>query len=117
MRLIDADNFKITHDNYEQDAFGSGFYLQGQMDVLDSIDDAPTITPKPVWISINDRLPEVGEEVLVFTNGCIRVWSLIQPDKESADVCWEDDYGYFQCDEGIKTVTHWMPLPEPPKEE
>ena len=69
------------------------------------------------WISINDRLPEVDKEVLVLTNGCIRVWSLIQPNKELADVCWEDDYGYFQRDEGIGMVTHWMPLPEPPKEE
>jgi hypothetical protein len=48
------------------------------------------------WISVEDRLPEEGEHILVcYSDG----W-----------IC--DQYTPF--DDG---VTHWMPLPEPPKGE
>ena len=70
--------------------------------------------PIPVWISVRDRLPPLDKEVLVYTNGNIRVCSLIRPSHETADVVWEDDYGYWDDDEGIAAVSHWMPLPEPP---
>lgn len=65
------------------------------------------------WISIKDRLPEEGE--LVLTNR-----------GASSDLRMEVDYlVYFE--DGHKTwsctrekeqslVTHWMPLPHPPKE-
>lgn len=43
--------------------------------------------------------------------------ALIRPDKETADVVWEDAYGYWDDDEGVAAVTHWMPLPEPPREQ
>ena len=67
------------------------------------------------WISVEDRMPPIDTEVLVFSHGNMRVCSLIRPDKETADVVWEDAYGYWDDDEGVAAVTHWMPLPEPPK--
>ena len=68
------------------------------------------------WISVADRLPPIYKEVLVFSHGNMSVCSLIRPDEETADVIWEDAYGYWDDDEGVAAVTHWMPLPEPPKE-
>jgi len=68
------------------------------------------------WISVEDRLPPIDTEVLVFSHGNMNVCSLIRPDEEMADVVWEDDYGYWDDDEGVAAVTHWMPLPKPPKE-
>ena len=66
------------------------------------------------WISVGDRLPEIGDEVLVLTEfKDIRIYSYMRIDQETADVVWEDDYGHW---EEIASVTHWMPLPEPPKE-
>lgn len=59
------------------------------------------------WISTKDRLPEEGQEVLVSTkskNGQRNV-----------------DKGYYLPEEsrfvhrGIAEVTHWRPLPEPPR--
>ena len=60
------------------------------------------------WISVKDRLPEeaVMEYIIYATNGIdVRssVWSHGH---------WIDDEGYWLDD----YVTHWMPLPEPPKE-
>ena len=75
------------------------------------------------WISVNERLPEIDEYVLIY-------WKLQKDKKEggywdmleiakvesithrkdSVSVSWID------CDYNAKTPTHWMPLPEPPKE-
>ena len=56
------------------------------------------------WISVEERLPEEDTEALAYRSGNIAVefrWAK----------CWEND-ALSNC-----TVTHWMPLPEPPKGE
>ena len=68
------------------------------------------------WISVEDVLPQLDEDVLVFSHGQISVCSLVRPDYETADLVWEDVYGFWDDDEGISAVSYWMPLPEPPKE-
>ena len=59
------------------------------------------------WISVEDRLPEDQEEVLV----CTRLKNGIR----------NIDKGYMAIDRfihrGHAEVTHWMPLPQPPKGE
>ena len=60
------------------------------------------------WISANHRLPESGERVLCMCRaGIYEVlkWSYIH-------WAWYNTSHYFMKD----FVTHWMPLPEPPKE-
>ena len=67
------------------------------------------------WIPVTERLPAVDEEVIVFAYGSMmRIWSLHRLDQETADVCWECEDGMW---DDAEVVTHWMPLPEPPKEE
>ncbi len=69
-----------------------------------------------MWISVNDRLPNSNKKVLVYCKnerdeyvgvGYYRNWMgkywFDSENKEPFEVC-----GY--------EVTHWMPLPEPPKE-
>jgi hypothetical protein len=65
------------------------------------------------WISVKDRLPEIGEWVLI--NGP-EVCQRIEPPSASwkAEYAWNTDHESFYYPEDI---THWMPLPEPPKEE
>ena len=59
------------------------------------------------WISVKDRLPEDQEEVLVCTRSKNGVRNI--------------DKGYMAIDRfihrGRAEVTHWMPLPQPPKGE
>jgi len=55
------------------------------------------------WISVNDRLPE-NERVLICAYQ--RDYLLAEYDNEQ---WWSDSIGI------VNGVTHWMPLPEPPK--
>lgn len=57
---------------------------------------------KTSWISVKDRLPEPNERVLAYFPGTRDSEAVILPSKG-----WAVN----------KFVSHWMPLPEPPKEE
>ena len=67
-------------------------------------DDAPTITSSG-WVSVKDRLPEEKQRVIVRCEhvGTSVGWILWGR--------WMTDIGPHAGD-----VTHWMPLPKPPKE-
>ena len=59
------------------------------------------------WISVKDRLPEEGEDVLTYRGSGYRVEALESVSRKY----WENDiFCYYP-------VTHWMPLPQPPKGE
>jgi hypothetical protein len=74
---------------------------------------------KPEWISVKERLPE--EDVAVLTYGqvlnnppeVIGVRRRYNGDQEWKHT-WESEDGFIYREDD---VTHWMPLPEPPKEE
>lgn len=57
----------------------------------------------PKWISVEDRLPEQGEEAI-----CIAADGDMMIGKYT-------EWGWmFPC--YFEELTHWMPIPEPPKE-
>ena len=62
------------------------------------------------WISVDDRLPEHGDVVVVWHTYMEHPF-VCQWDERSA--CWIDDKWAF----GRKTITHWSYLPQPPKGE
>ena len=53
------------------------------------------------WVSVNDRLPNPFESVLVFRDGKI-------------SIDYNEGNGWFAYDFNGKRVTHWMPLPLAP---
>jgi len=63
------------------------------------------------WISVKDRLPEKNEIVGYVFDGTIRF------DVYYPGFCGSfesvNDFGFFVSE---KNITHWMPLPELPKE-
>ena len=75
--------------------------------VLHRIASDVLIEGKPKWISVEDRLPEEKESVLVhYTDGWMPIAFLL-------DGKWHQSGG----ETSWLSVTHWMPLPEPPKED
>ena len=63
------------------------------------------------WISVKDRLSE--EEVLLYCKqrGKIRIFTGSDPQVMNGNRV------YFHTYAGWRRATHWMPLPEPPKED
>ena len=82
-------------------------------DVIDIITSGVTVQE---WISVAERLPEEGAYVLCVLKGFnyggkIQVCKFVPADKFK-------DKPYFEhFRNGFPTVTHWMPLPHPPKGE
>ncbi len=69
------------------------------------------------WINVKDRLPEKGKNwettfCLIYAKGG---GILVRP-FDSYHNCWNDeDDDDYECDAVGGLITHWMPLPEPPK--
>ena len=63
------------------------------------------------WVSVEIDLPNIEKEVLVFhkTQGCI-IMRLEYTKSEK--LIWYDTEGQH-CD--FELITHWKPLPQPPK--
>lgn len=81
------------------------------------VEITPTVLAKQEWISVKDRLPNRGERVLCFMKSSGKnqndtisdnVYNGILVGSNPPRYVWEWNGDY---------VTHWMPLPEPPKEE
>jgi hypothetical protein len=112
MRAIDAEEFlkKSIEERrffvYREDVLNDRFEVMTiYVDLINAVNEMPTIEPKQEWISVKDRPPEVEERVLVYS--------------------YEDgiNFGYFLgYEDGFfidcvypNEPTHWMPLPEPPE--
>lgn len=67
---------------------------------------------KPKWISVKERLPEQFVSVLVYMPDEFP-WPTVHQGHLRPDGKWNAAHNLCTPDE----VTHWMPLPEPPKEE
>ena len=82
--------------------------------VQEYISDSSTLdyVPRQQWISVKDRLPVDGVWVLVYINH--------DNDKSmiEIDIDKQKNGKWFIFSPTIKSnITHWMPLPEPPKGE
>ena len=82
--------------------------LQAQL--MYSNDAAKAIAEKvPKWIPVTERLPNAGERVLCYCRA-----NIYEVMKMRTDGDWVYDTNHIYMH---SFVTHWMPLPEPPKVE
>lgn len=73
------------------------------------------------WISVKDRLPDNKEHDWVLTqvvedNGYMHIPRVMEY-RQAKNDWFEETYGWLSEHDGVFTVTHWMPLPNPPKGE
>ena len=73
----------------------------------DALRDAVDELCERDWISVTDRLPECGEDVLCYCRA-----SICEVMKLQTGGTWECDGVVYMSE----FVTHWMKLPEPPTE-
>ena len=72
-------------------------------------------------ISVDDRLPENDENDWVLAqvvedNGFMHIPKVMEYRQQRND-WFEETYGWLSEHNGLFSVTHWMPLPNPPKGE
>ena len=113
MRSIDADAFEqdlkekllpLLVEKYGKEEAMKGLHFSLQ-DCISNIQSQPTITqPEPKWIPCSERLPDNDESVLISnSHGVTKAW-------------WNGRCWTSIAAKKYKTVTAWMPLPEPYKE-
>lgn len=125
-KIINGSSLYLALANY----LASNAYLNDTaQDVLEMvcvwIDEAKAIQV-PKWIPVTERLPETKGITSFDIDGCSYEWEkscfvlgcdvdgdihCVQYIKDEESQWWEDDPGE------IFDITHWMPLPEPPKED
>ena len=77
-------------------------------DLAEFIQNAPTIyPPKTKWISVEERLPDDREYVIVAER---------RGEVSEAFYC-SGGFTLMYDEDEVALVTHWMPMPEPPEKE
>lgn len=110
MRPVDADKLPVQKVySVDEAGFGATYYMVDYEDIK----SAPTIEClAPQWISVKERLPEKSGDYLVTTYNGNRT-CLPYSSKNRAFNSFDGNTDHvldIPC-------THWMPLPELPKEE
>lgn len=85
--------------------------------------------PKNNWVSVEDRLPEYDDKILVacknfidtpgkimYTSLFIRCGKRTATNKHGNVFHVDGENGSFSDKCGLGIITHWMPLPDPPEE-
>ena len=70
--------------------------------------------PKSPWISVEDRLPEPEKDVIIINKRKNTDIDHLTDDGEGNYYWWKSDDTIWCEDDKI---THWMPIPELPKED
>ena len=76
--------------------------------------DPSTVSRVDQWISVKERLPECGTDVLLCFHESANMVVGGRDEDGSAWYANTDGEFYTECD---TPPTHWMPLPPPPGEE
>lgn len=84
-------------------------------DAIEALSKMENTTPK--WIPVTERLPETLHKVLVTLKSIRRPGAVYLNFATCENGTWYEDNGSEPFRIASDRVTHWMPLPEPQKEE
>ena len=111
VRPIDGTWSKFVWNLSESESLARKF-RDGKACLIDlrlAVEAQPTLTPPNEWVSVEDRLPEVGQEVLVY-------WRNTSQKAEHFELTHYDGDHWFLLDNTERpwiVVVAWMPLPAP----
>ena len=92
--------YKVTEECGTESIF-----IDRIIDELENLPSSPHICIHPLWIPVSERLPEYDTDVLTFRGTVGFCLECYHTGGWGFDNIFMDD------------ITHWMPLPEPPKED
>ena len=110
-RAIDGGTLR---DNLT-DIYGDGNRLVYLNDVLDLIDEQPTLTPPNEWVSVENAMPSEHEPILCIVSGKPKANTTLEEAYQLGS--WNKADGWI-IDEYLDwedaDVSWWRKLPEPP---
>ena len=120
INLEELMKFPIRLDHYDKE-HGNEHFIYGIETVLEYAENLQTTDVAQEWISVDDRLPDNKEHDWVLAqvvedNGFMHIPTVMEY-RQSKNDWFEETYGWLSEHNGAFTVTHWMPLPAPPKGE
>ena len=110
-------------DNIADDLISNGVTVQENVEISDELlkqlknapiticKEEPSIELVQEWISVDDRLPELGEHVLVTDGGFVGEFYINRQGQWQR--CNVNNYFFLTA----LDILWWMPLPKPPKGE
>ena len=103
---VAKENILFNHRTVDRTLSGSNL---AQFGITNFIQGAEWQAKQSPWVSVKDRLPELGDPVLIrLKDGTVRL-AVLDPDDNSDAYFWSDNYSY-ETISGCDT-THWMPIP------
>lgn len=109
-------------EHHDIGLMGEARYLDAKENLMDYIASLETenaaLRERTRWIPVSERLPKDGTEVLIAVESVFEphyhIWKAYHV---SHIPQWTADNGlYYHHTTNYESITHWMPLPEAPKE-
>ena len=100
---VAKENILFNHRTVDRTLSGSNL---AQFGITNFIQGAEWQAKQSPWVSVKDRLPELGDPVLIrLKDGTVRL-AVLDTDDNSDAYFWSDNYSY-ETISGWDT-THWM---------
>ena len=123
---MDAQSYGVRCEEIDKALATGGFdatypCMMHQSDVIELLVSAlrDALAKVPKWISVEERLPEPYQCVIVHVRHTEKWRSNAKPEEQWHVVeedTWLGNGWENNADEDIHEITHWMQWPEPPKE-